>query len=199
MSHLFASGGQSIGTSASASILPMNIQSWFPLGLIGLISLQSSGLSRVFSSTIIQKCQFFGAQPSSSSSYICTWLLEKPQLWLYMDLSQQSDVSAFNMLSRLVIAFLPRSKCLLSSWLQSLSTVILDPKKIKSVTASTFSPSICHEVMGLEAMIFVFRMLSFKKLFHSPLLPSSRDSLVPFHFLLLEWYHVHIWGCWYFS
>ena len=87
MSHLFASGGQSIGTSASASILPMNIQSWFPLGLIGLISLQSSGLSRVFSSTIIQKCQFFGAQPSSSSSYICTWLLEKPQPWLYMDLS----------------------------------------------------------------------------------------------------------------
>ena len=88
MSHLFASGVQSIGTSASASILPMNIQSWFPLGLTGLISLQSSGLSRVFSSTIIQKCQFFGAQPSlSSSSCICTWLLEKPQLWLYGPLS----------------------------------------------------------------------------------------------------------------
>ena len=61
-----------------------------------------------------------------------------------------------NMLSRLVIAFLPRTKHLLISWLQSLSTVILEPKKIKSVTVSIFSPSICHEVMGLDAMILVF-------------------------------------------
>ena len=62
----------------------------------------------------------------------------------------------FNMLSRLVIAFLPRSKHLLISWLQSPSTVILEPKKIKSVTVSIFSPSICHEVMGLGAMTLVF-------------------------------------------
>ena len=62
----------------------------------------------------------------------------------------------FSMLSRLVIAFLPRSKCLLISWLQSPSAVILKPKKIKSVTVSTISPSICHEVMGLDAMILVF-------------------------------------------
>ena len=62
----------------------------------------------------------------------------------------------FNMLSRFVIAFLSRSKCLLISWLQLPSAVILEPKKIKSVTASTFSPSICHEVIGLDAMIFVF-------------------------------------------
>ena len=61
----------------------------------------------------------------------------------------------FNMLSRLVIAFLPRSKHLLNSWLQSLSTVILEAKKIKSVTASIVSPSICHEVMGPDAMILV--------------------------------------------
>ena len=61
-----------------------------------------------------------------------------------------------NTLSRFVIAFLPRSKHLLISWLQSPSSVILEPKKIKSVTASTFSPSICHEVMGLDAMILVF-------------------------------------------
>ena len=59
----------------------------------------------------------------------------------------------FNMLSRFVIAFLPRSKCLLISWLQSLSTVILEPQKIKSVIVSTVSPSICHEVMGPNAMI----------------------------------------------
>ena len=62
----------------------------------------------------------------------------------------------FNMLSRLVINFLPRSKCLLISWLQSPSAVILEPPKIKSATVSTVSPSICHEVMGLDAMIFVF-------------------------------------------
>ena len=62
----------------------------------------------------------------------------------------------FNMLSRLVITFLPRSKRLLISWLQSTSAVILEPKKIKSVTVSIVSPSICHEVMGLDAMILVF-------------------------------------------
>ena len=68
----------------------------------------------------------------------------------------------FNMLSRFVIALLPRSKCLLISWQQSPSTVILEPKKIKSVIASTSSPSFCHEVMGPDAMILVFWMLSFK-------------------------------------
>ena len=62
----------------------------------------------------------------------------------------------FNMLSRLVITFLPRSKCLLISWLQSPPPVILEPKKIKSVTVSIVSPSICHEVMGPDAVIFVF-------------------------------------------
>ena len=62
----------------------------------------------------------------------------------------------FNMLSRLVIAFLPRSKCLLVSWVQPPSAVILEPKKIKYVTVSTVSPSICHEVMGPDAMIFAF-------------------------------------------
>ena len=72
-----------------------------------------------------------------------------------MDLCQQSDVSLFNMLSRLVIASLPRSKRLLISWLQSPSAKILKPKKIKSVTVSIVSLSICPEVMGLNAMILV--------------------------------------------
>ena len=77
MSWLFASGGQSIGASASASVFPMNIQDWFPLGLTSWISLQSKGLSRVFNTTI-QKHLFFGAQPSLwSNSHISTWLLEK--------------------------------------------------------------------------------------------------------------------------
>ena len=79
MSQFLASGGQSIGVSASASVFPMNIQDWFPLGLSGFISLQSKGLSRVFSNTIVQKHQFFGAQlPLWSNSHIHTWLLEKP-------------------------------------------------------------------------------------------------------------------------
>ena len=79
VSQLFKSDGQNIGALASASVLPMNIQGWFPLGLNGLISLQSTWLSRVFSSTSVQKCQFFGAQPSLwSNSHMHTWLLQKP-------------------------------------------------------------------------------------------------------------------------
>ena len=77
MSQLFTSGSQSIG--ASASVLPMNIQDWFPLGWTGWISLQSKGLSRVLSNTTVQKHQFFGTQPSSqSNSHIHTWPQEKP-------------------------------------------------------------------------------------------------------------------------
>ena len=79
MSHLFTLGGQSCGASASSSVLPVNIQDWFPLGLTSLISLQSKGLSGVFSNTTVQKHQFFGIQPSLwSSSHIHIWLLEKP-------------------------------------------------------------------------------------------------------------------------
>ena len=99
MSQLFISGSHSIGASASTSVLPMNTQGWSPLGLTGLI-LQSKGLSRVFSSTI-RKHQFFSAQPSSWSSFhIRTWLLEKPQVWLYGSLSTKRSLH-FNMLSRL--------------------------------------------------------------------------------------------------
>ena len=89
----------------------------------------------------------------------------------------------FNMLSRLIITFLPRSKHLLISWLQSPSAVILEPPKIKSDTVPNVSPSICHEVMGPDAMILVFWMLSFRPTFHSPLSLSSRGFLVPLHFL----------------
>ena len=79
MSQLFSWGGQSTGVSASASVLPMNTHDWCPLGWTGWISLQSKGLSRVFSNTTVQKHQFFGAQPSSqSNSHILTWPLEKP-------------------------------------------------------------------------------------------------------------------------
>ena len=83
VSQLFTAGGQIIGASDSVSVLPMNIQGWFPLGLTGLISLLSKGLSRVFSNTTVQKHQFFSVQLSLwSNSHIHTWLLEKPKLWL---------------------------------------------------------------------------------------------------------------------
>ena len=79
MIQFFPSGGQNIGVSTSASVLPMNIQGWFPLGLTSLNSLQSKGLLRVFSSTTVRKHQFLGAHPSlGSNSYIHPWLLEKP-------------------------------------------------------------------------------------------------------------------------
>ena len=83
MSQLFPSGGQSIGVSASASVLSMNTQDWSHLGWTGWISLQSKGLSRIFSNTTVQKHQSFGTQLSSqSNSHIHTWPLEKPSPWL---------------------------------------------------------------------------------------------------------------------
>ena len=89
----------------------------------------------------------------------------------------------FNMLSKLVVAFLPRSKCLLISWLQSPSAVILEPHKIKSLTISIVSPPICYEEMGPDDMILVFCMLVFSQLFHSPLSSSSRSTLTSLLFL----------------
>ena len=88
VSHFFTSAVQSIGASASASVLPMSIQGWLPLALTGLVSLLSKGLSRVFSSTTIRKHQFFSTQPSTwSNCHIHIGLLEKPYLWLYGPLS----------------------------------------------------------------------------------------------------------------
>ena len=143
----------------------MNIQDWFPLGLIGLTSFQSKGLSRVFSKTTVQKYQFFNIQPflwSNSQSYITNRKT--------IALARQNFVSKvmtllFNMVSRFIITFLPRSKHLSISWMQSPSAVILEPKKIKFLTVSIVSPFICHEVMGTNAIIFIFWMLSFKPTF----------------------------------
>ena len=94
----------------------------------------------------------------------------------------------FNMLSRLIIAFLPRSKYLLISQLMSPFAVILEPKKIKSVTVSIVSPLNCHEVMGPDDTILVFWKLSFKPAFHSPLWLSPSGSLVPLSFLPQGWW-----------
>ena len=98
----------------------------------------------------------------------------------------------FNTLSRFVIAFLSRSNCLLISWLQSPSAVILEPKKRKYVTTSTVSPSICHALMGPDAPILGFYSFVLSQLFHSPSSPSLKGTLVPLHFLPLEWYNPHI-------
>ena len=134
MSQFFTSGGQSIGVSASTSVLPMNIQDWFPLGLTGWISLQSKELSRVFSSTTVWKHQFFNTQPSlGSNSHIHIWPLEKPWLGLYGVLSVKWCLCFLSMLSIFVIAFLLRSKLLLISWLLLQSTVILEPNKINCI------------------------------------------------------------------
>ena len=92
------------------------------------------------------------------------------------DLCWQSNVFAFQH-TKFVTAFLPRSNCLLISWLQSPSTVILEPKTRKSVTASTIFPSICHEVMGLDAIILVFLIFSFKPAFFTLLLYPHQEVL----------------------
>ena len=143
----------------------MNTQDW-SLGWTGWIFLQSQGLSRVFSNTTLQKHQFFSAQLSSlCNSHIHTWLTGKTIVLTRQTFVDKVMSLLLNMLPKLVITFLPRTKHLLISWLQSPSAVILEPPKIKSDTVSTVSPSICHEVMGPDAMIFVFWMLSFKPTF----------------------------------
>ena len=112
MSQLFASGGQKIGVSASISVLPMNTQDWSPLGWTGWISLQSKGLSRVFSNTTVQKHKFFCAvffMVQLSYPYMTTGKTIALTRWTFV--SKIMPV-VFNMLSRLVTAFLPRSKCL---------------------------------------------------------------------------------------
>jgi len=145
MSQFFTPGGQSIGASALASVLPLDIQDWFPLELIGLISLQFKGLSRVCllqhqssKASILQCSAFFIVQ--LSHPYMITG--KTIALTIPNFISKVMSL-LFNMLSRLVIAFLPRSKRLLTSWLQSPSAVILEPKKIKSVIVSIVSPSKC--------------------------------------------------------
>ena len=131
MSQLFTWGGQSIEVSASASVLPMNTQDWSPVGWTGWISLQPKGLSRVFNTTV-QKHQFFRL------SAFFTVQLSHPYMTTgkIIALTRRTFVGKvmsliFNMLSRLVITFLPRSKRLLISWLQSPSAMILEPPKNK--------------------------------------------------------------------
>ena len=202
MSWLFASGSQSFGASASALALPISIQGWLPLGLTGLISWkprdsQESCPAPQFESISSFLNQFFSLLYGLSHPYI--WLshstTEENHLFNYMDFVIKVMSLLFNMLFRFVIAFLPRRRHLLLSWLQSPSTVILEPKKIKSVSVSIVPPPVCHEVIGLDAMILVFWILSFKptfslssftfikRLFSSSLLSATR--VVSFAYLRL--------------
>ena len=134
----------------------------------------------------------FSTPQLKSTNYLVLSLLYGPTLismhdyWKNHSLTRWTFVSKtmsllFNMVSSFVTAFLPKKRCLLVSWSQSPSAVILEPRKIKSVTVSIVSPSICHKVMGLDAMIFVYLVLCFKPAFHSPLSLSTRGSLVRLH------------------
>ena len=132
MSQLFASGGQSIGVSASTSVLPMNTQGWSPSGWTGCISLQSKGLSRVFSNTTVQKHQFliqYSAFFIVQLSYPYMTIGKAIALTRWIFVGKVMSL-LFNMPSRLVITFLPKSNCLLISWLQSQSAVILGLQSI---------------------------------------------------------------------
>ena len=142
MGQFLASGSQSIG--ASASVLPMSIQDWFPLGWTNWISLKFKALSRVFSNTIAQKHQFFNIQLSFTVQLSHPYMTTIKTIALARQTFVGKTMSLlFNMLFRLVTAFLPRSKHLLISWLQSPSAVILELQKTKSATISMVSPPIC--------------------------------------------------------
>ena len=182
--------------SFSLSINPSNEYSGLnPLGLTGLVSLQSKLLSRVFSNTTVQKQQFFST---------VFFMFQLPHLYMtpgsIIALTRQMFVGKvmsllFNTLSRFVIGFFPRGKFLLISGLQSQSTVILEPKK-----------RVCH-CFPCFPIYFpwslpwssLFERWVLSQLFNSPFSPSTRGSLVPLHFLPLGWCHLHIWDYWYFS
>ena len=152
-----------------AKVLEFQLQHWsnkysglisFRIDWLDLLSVQGTLKSLLqhhnSKASVLQHSGFFTVQ--LSHPYMTTGKTIGLTRWTFA-----SKVMAllFKMLSRLIIAFLPRSKLLLISWLQSPSTVILEPKKIKSLTISIVSPSICHEVMRADAMIFVYLMLSF--------------------------------------
>ena len=177
MIRFFISGGQSIRASASALVLPMNSQGWFPLGLTGLLSLQYKGLSRVFSNTTVQKASilwysaFFMVQ--LSHPYMTTGKTIALTICIFLG---KVMCSLFNMLSRLVISFLLRSKCLLISWVQSVC------RDFGAQDNKVFHCFHCFPIylpwsdwIGCHDLCFLnIEFLS--RLFHCPLSPSSRGS-----------------------
>ena len=148
------------------SIIPSNAYSGlisFSIDWFDLIAIQGT-IKSLFKHHNSKPSVLWCLASLRSNSHIQTWLMENDR-FDYVGLFQQSDIFVSQTLSRFVIAFLLRSKHLLTSWLQSLSAVVLEPKKVKSVTVSTLSPYICHEVMGLDTKILIFWMLNFKPAF----------------------------------
>ena len=198
-----ASGGQNIAASILASVLPMNIQGWFSLGLTVLISLQFKGFSRVCVCVClcvcVCVCVCFSQHYSVKASIIwCSVFFMVKLSHLYkttgksITLTIQTFVSKvlsliFNTLPRFVTAFFPGSKHLLIFLTEVTILSDFEPKKIKSVIISIVPPSICNEMMWPDAMILVFWMLMFKPTFSLSFLShSSRYSLLLLHFLPLE-------------
>ena len=165
MSQLFESGGQSIWVCFNISpsnehpgLIPFRMD-WLDL-LVVQRTLKSLLQHHSSKASILLCSAFFIVQ--ISHPYVTTGRTIALTRWTFVG---KVISLLFNMLSRLVITFLPRSKHLLISWLQSPSAVILEPRKIKSAMVSTVSPSICQEVVGPDALILVFWMLSFKVTF----------------------------------
>ena len=187
-SQFFASGGQS-----------MDIHDWFPLGLTCLISLPSKGLSRVFSNTTVQEHHSLVLSFPYSTTFTSIHDTGKTIALTRCTFLGKVMSLLSNVVSRLVMAFLPRSKCLLISWWQLPSAVILEPQNIKSFTVSTVSPSIFHEVMGPDTMILVFWMLNFKPTFSLSSFTFIKRLFSSSLLSTTGWYHLHIWCYWYFS
>ena len=173
MSWLFPSGDQSIGASASAWVLPVNIQGWFPLGLTGLI-LQSKWFSRGFSNTKVWKHQFFGTQPSLWSQLSC----------LYMTVGNTVALTVQAFVDKVILCFLI---CCLG-----LSFLFFQGGR-------SASPSICHELMGLDVMILLFWTLSFKPAFSLSSFTFFKRLYSCSSINAVGWCHLHIWWYWYFS
>ena len=186
------SGGHNIGASASAWVLPKNTQGWFPLELTSLNSLQSKSLLQPWSSKVLRCSPSFMIQ--FSHPYMTTGKTITLTMWTFVN----KVISLLcNTLSIFVIAFLPKSKHLLISWMQSV--VILKPKKIKSDPVSISPPLFPMKWLDWMPWCMFFECWVLRQLFHCSLSPSSRDCLVPLHFLPLGWGHLHNWGYWYFS
>ena len=169
MSQFFTSGGQSIGVSASVSVLPMNNQDWSPLGWTGWTSLQSTGLSSLLQhhsskASILRHSALFIVQLSHPYMTTGKTIALRRQTFVGKVMSL-----LFNMLSRLVITFLPRSKHLLISWLQSPPAVILEPPKIKWATVSTVSPFTAMKWWDQMPWSSFSERWALSQLFHSPL------------------------------
>ena len=178
MSQFFASGGHNIGVSTSASVLPMNMEGLisFRMDWLDLLAVQRTRKSLLqhhsSKASILHHSAFFTVQ--LSHPYMTTGKTIALTRWTFVGKVMSL---LFNMQSRLVIAFLPRSKCLLISWLQSPPAVTLEPKKIKSLTVSIVSSCICRDMMGLDAMILVFWMLSFKPTFSTFFFHFHQEAL----------------------